>query len=160
MQAPLFESDRSGREPVVRVALPVPIHSVFDYRLPEAIAENARPGQRALVPFAGRRLTGVIVEVESADASGERGPTRRLAAIDRLVDAEPVVSTEMIELLRSAAHDLLCPIGLALNHALPPGSAPRIAHRLALTTRGDSLGDSAAGAGARSGCSETNQPLR
>jgi len=138
--APLFESgtplsgpDARGRDAIVRIALPVPIDSLFDYRVPEALAEHAGPGQRALVPFAGRRLTGLIVE--TLDAAGSDAE-RRLAAIDRVVDASPVVSPDMISLLREAARDLLCPVGLALNHALPPGTAPRVAHRLALTERG------------------------
>ncbi len=149
MQATLFsESDGETRDRiVVRIALPVPIDSVFDYIVPEAMAENARPGHRALVPFSGRRLTGVIVErlegVPRRTADGEA--TRKLARIDRVVDEEPVVSLAMIGLLREAAHDLLCPIGLALNHALPPGSSPRVAHRLKLTERGARvLTDSAA----------------
>ncbi len=137
MQAPLFQDETHdeaiGPRVLVRIALPVPIDSLFDYVVPEAMVENARPGHRALVPFAGRRLTGVIVErLEAAPA----GDARRLARVERLVDDEPVVSPAMIELLLRAAHDRLCPVGLALNHALPPGSAPRIAHRLGLTERG------------------------
>ncbi len=135
MQAPLFEDaarpPRSGI--VVRIALPVPIDSLFDYAVPKEMAEHARPGHRALVPFSGRRLTGVIVE-RAADT--RRKGDRELARIDRLIDSEPVVSEAMIGLLRQAARDLLCPVGLALGHALPPGSSPRMAHQLEITERG------------------------
>jgi primosomal protein N' (replication factor Y) len=130
MQSPLFDRPRGGNKTkIVRIALPVPIDSLFDYRVPDALTEHAQPGHRALVPFSGRKLTGLIVEV--APAVG-----RSLAEIDRIVDAEPVVSPELIRVLSQSAHDLLCPIGLALNHALPPGTSPRIAHRLALSERG------------------------
>lgn len=130
MQSPLFGRPHGSSEAtVVRIALPVPIDSLFDYQVPEELAEHARPGHRALVAFSGRRLTGLIVEVGGTHE-------RSLASIDRVIDAEPVVSPDMIELLSRAAHDLLCPIGFALNHALPPGASPRVAHRLALTERG------------------------
>ncbi|MCP4498063.1 MAG: hypothetical protein GY825_14970, partial [Phycisphaeraceae bacterium] len=46
----------------VRVALPVPIDSLFSYRVPDSEVAEIRPGQRVLVPFSGRRLTGVVVE--------------------------------------------------------------------------------------------------
>ena len=63
MQAPLFgAAPRASVLAVVRVALPVPIDSLFDYDVPRECAESARPGHRALVPFSGRRLTGVIVQ--------------------------------------------------------------------------------------------------
>jgi primosomal protein N' (replication factor Y) len=143
MQAPLFEDaarpDRRGI--VVQIALPVPIDSLFSYTVPDEMAEHAQPGHRALVPFSGRRLTGLIVErdPDGSEATQHEQPQtggRRLSRIDRILDREPVVSPAMIGLLREAAHDLLCPIGLALNHALPPGSSPRVAHQLELTERG------------------------
>ncbi len=135
MQAPLFEDAARPLQSgiVVRIALPVPIDSLFDYAVPKEMAEHARPGHRALVPFSGRRLTGVIVE-RAADT--RRKGDRELARIDRLIDSEPVVSEAMIGLLRQAARDLLCPVGLALGHALPPGSSPRMAHQLEITERG------------------------
>jgi len=57
---------------VVRVALPVPIDSLFDYAVPEALEAAALPGCRALVPFSGRRLTGVIIaRLEGAELAPE-----------------------------------------------------------------------------------------
>jgi primosomal protein N' (replication factor Y) len=52
------------------------------------------------------------------------------------VDPEPLLSLEMIELLREAARDLLCPLGIALATALPAGSAPRITAGYAITQHG------------------------
>ena len=61
MTDPLFASAR-GR--VLRVALPVPIDSCFDYEPPTDAAGDDGPwvGRRVVVPFSGRRLTGVVVE--------------------------------------------------------------------------------------------------
>ncbi|MEE2674127.1 MAG: primosomal protein N' [Myxococcota bacterium] len=130
MQSPLFDPPQEGSAAkVVRIALPIPVDSLFDYQVPDSLAEHAQPGHRALVRFSGRRKTGLIVEVGQGDG-------RALAKLERIVDPEPVVSPVMIQLLSRAARDTLCPVGIALNLALPPGSSPRTAHQLALSEVG------------------------
>lgn len=49
------------RQRLVRVALPVPLYRVFDYRLDEAQA--AAPGAQVQVPFGRRQLWGVVLEL-------------------------------------------------------------------------------------------------
>ncbi len=121
---------------VVRVALPVPIDSLFDYAVPQALDLEAVAGCRVLVPFSGRRLTGVIVaRLEGAEL--EESTARKLSEVERVLDPAPVLSAQWIGILSEAATDVLCPIGLALSAALPPGSAPRIQSRSALTPRGN-----------------------
>ena len=120
--------------PVVEIALPVPIDSLFSYAVPAALAEVAQPGCRALVPFGPRRIAGLIVaRSESGAALAREGGLRE---IERVLDAAPVVSPGMIRLLIEAAHDVYCPVGLALACATPSGSAPRAVPGLALTRRG------------------------
>jgi primosomal protein N' (replication factor Y) len=117
--------------PIVEIALPVPVDSLFSYAVPAALAARAQPGCRALVPFGPRRLAGLIV------SRGEnRSAPRELRAIERVLDAEPVVSPGMIRLLVEAAYDVYCPVGLALACATPSGSTPHSAPGLALTQRG------------------------
>ena len=53
-----------------------------------------------------------------------------------MIDPEPVLSTEMLDVLREAARHTLCPIGLALAAALPSGSAPRMISGFSITPRG------------------------
>ncbi len=128
----------------VRVALPVPVDSLFSYRVPAAMAEDARPGHRVLVPFSGRHLTGVIVECpepgrehteseSDAPAEEETGP---LSEVTQVLDQTPVLSGAMLEVLIQSAQEALCPIGLAISTALPSGSAPRSVRQWALTPRG------------------------
>lgn len=128
MAEPLF-APKDAR--VARVALPVPIDQLFDYRVPDELAARAVPGCRALVRFRERQLTGVIVE----RGRGSRFP-ERLVSLERVVDSDPVLSASMLSILREAATEFLCPIGVALAAALPPGSAPRWVQELALTARG------------------------
>ena len=58
---------------VVRVALPVPVDTLFSYAVPPALAAGARPGVRVLVPFGARRMAGLVV------ASGAGEDARQLA---------------------------------------------------------------------------------
>ncbi|MBW2384782.1 MAG: primosomal protein N' [Deltaproteobacteria bacterium] len=125
---------------MVRVALPVPIDSLFSYAVPESLVDRALPGCRVLVPFSGRKLTGLIVEPALADALEEHtGPADATAPPLRalqVLDHEPVMSPSMMALLCEAAEEVLCPVGLALVAALPAGSAPRVVNHFEITPRG------------------------
>jgi len=135
MTDPLFARPPSG---VVRVALPVPIESLFDYSLPAELEGEAAPGCRVLVPFSGRKLTGVVVERLTdprQDTLSEPGATA-LANVEQLLDPEPVISPTLMQILIEAADEVLCPVGLALASALPAGSAPRVARDFELLPRG------------------------
>jgi primosomal protein N' (replication factor Y) len=128
MTQPLFAP---AADRVVRVALPVPADDLFDYAVPTRIASRARPGCRVQVPFGRRTLTGVIVERSEPGRFGGR-----LRSVAKVVDPEPVLSESMLTILREEAAAILCPVGLALAAALPPGSAPRLARGYGLTPRG------------------------
>lgn len=153
MSAPLFdglppiESDDAANSRIVRVALPVPIDRLFDYRIPAAHSGEVEPGTRVRVRFSGQELSGVVVarDLEAGqDRSDANDSTRELATIEAVIDEEPVVSESMIRILADAAREIYAPIGLALAHALPPGSTPRTARPYALT----SFGERALGQGA------------
>jgi len=134
--ASLFQEQGST---LLRVALPLPMDELFDYTLPSALSspgsEEERVGCRVVVPFGSRKLTGVVVEtIDRADA-GPAG-SFRLRAIAEILDPEPVLSRSMLEILRKAAAEVLCPIGIALAAALPAGSSPKTVSAFELTPRG------------------------
>jgi len=137
MTQPLF---RSAPSSIARVALPVPVDSLFDYAVPPELSSAAVPGCRVLVPFSGRSLTGVIVARSDATRREEHtddfAGSTSLARIERVVDPEPVLSLDLLQLLRDAAEEVLCPVGLALTAALPAGSAPRVVSEIELLPRG------------------------
>jgi primosomal protein N' (replication factor Y) len=116
----------------VEVALPVPVDSLFSYGVPAALAAEAGPGRRALVPFGARRATGLIV----ARSEGPAPDGAPLRALERVLDPAPVVSPALIQVLIEAAGEAYCPVGLALACATPTGSAPRASAGFALTPRG------------------------
>ncbi len=120
-----------ARGDIARVALPLPSHDLFEYAVPTELDDGAQPGCRVRVRIRDRLLTGVIVE-RTAHPQFQG----RLLPIESLVDLEPALSESMLELLRSAADEVLCPLGIALATALPSGSAPRTAAGYAITSNG------------------------
>ena len=144
MALPLFPSSDShnGEEVrlsgasgarIVQVALPLPLAEPLDYLVPPAMAPDAEAGRRVLVPLEARRLTGVVVAVRDAPSEGT---PLGLRFVLRIVDREPVISAELLSVLRELAERLLCPLGIALAAALPPGGAPSSRSTLSLTARG------------------------
>ena len=116
---------------MVRVALPVPVDELFEYTIRAEDAAIIRPGCRVRVRFSGRALVGVVVEV-----SDTARYTGRLSEVEAGIDREPVLSEALLAVLRDAARDVLCPVGLALAAALPPGSAPGVTRGFGATPRG------------------------
>ncbi len=138
----LFDLD-SASQSVAQVALPVPVYSVFDYRIPKALARDVKIGQRVLVPFGARRLPGVIVALRStSERSG------RLKHIERIVDSEPALSETMLAILEEAAKQSLCPIGIAIAAALPTGSSLQPITVYTVSSRGQEALRSGAAQGA------------
>ena len=106
---------------------------VFTYRLREGSVE---PGRRVLVPLGRRTATGVVL----GPASSARGELRDVA---RVLDDEPLLPPDVLQLVRWAAAHYLAPLGLAVRAALPPGIDLREELSGALTAAGETLLDGA-----------------
>ena len=147
MSAPLFDGlppvgpNNAVNDRLVRVALPVPIDRLFDYRVPEAHPGDVSVGMRVRVLFSGQPLIGLVVPrdwtTEADDLEPEPEQARELSVIESVIDEEPAVSEAMMGMLALAAREIFTPIGLAVAHALPPGSTPRLARPWGLTPRGE-----------------------
>lgn len=112
------------------VALPVPLDRLFTYRVPVEFASRASAGARVWVPFGGRRLTGVALAVHS------NRPEHETRDVLKLLDEEPVLDPELIDLARWIAQYYCAPIGEVLKGMLPLGGELRKETRYALTTLG------------------------
>ncbi|QAU24887.1 primosomal protein N' [Dyella sp. M7H15-1] len=98
---------------VLRVALPIPLPTLFDY-LPPAQGE-AVVGSRVLVPFGRGKSVGVVVET---DVSSDMGNTR-LKRVLRVLDDAPLLDAELMQTLAWAADYWLGTPGEAYANALP-----------------------------------------
>ncbi|MFP4390481.1 MAG: hypothetical protein ACLFPR_16250, partial [Desulfococcaceae bacterium] len=80
----------SPSAPLVEVAVALPAPGTYTYRAPEAMADWIAPGQRVLVPFGRRKVTGYVLGPGRAD-----GSFRVKSVLDVLDDA-PLFPPAMI----------------------------------------------------------------
>ena len=128
--------------PILRVAIPTPLHRSFDY-LPPSDTSHAtlQAGQRVRVPFGRRTVIGVLLEVVT-HSDIEQSKLKRAQAI---LDVEPVIGTDILTMVTWASRYYQCPVGEAFATALPvllrQGQSPEAADltRWRLTDAGRAL---------------------
>jgi primosomal protein N' (replication factor Y) len=99
------------------VAIPRPVRRLFTYDVPPDLLPRCRRGARVVVPFGRRRLTGFVVEVRPAASAEE--PPFPLKPIERVLDSDPVVDEELLELTRWASDYYAVSWGEMIRAALP-----------------------------------------
>mgnify|MGYP000253328027 CR=1 FL=1 len=127
---------------VLRLAIPSPLRRLFDYLPPQTASDadiaNLQPGQRVLVPFGPRRVTGYLVAVSEASEL----PLASLRHALAILDPEPLISRSLIQLCDWAARYYHHPPGEVFSAAFPRFLREGKEHRPAgipgwrLTTRG------------------------
>jgi len=101
--------------PVLRVALDLPLHRLFDYVVP--VASTADIGLRVLVPFGRGEKIGLIVEVaESSD-----WPLEQLKPAGEILRDLPPLPADFFKLCAFASTYYQAPYGEVLLQALPVG---------------------------------------
>jgi primosomal protein N' (replication factor Y) len=108
-------------DPVARVAADISLPHLdrpFDYLVTEAQSEAARPGVRVRVRFAGQLVDGVILARLAASEHGGR-----LAYVERVLGAEPVLSAEIAALGREVADRWAGSFADVVRLAVPPRHA-------------------------------------
>ncbi len=98
---------------VVRVALDVPLRTLFDYQAPADGPVCA--GQRVLVPFGRGRKVGMVLEVEAQPQVA----LERIKPLAHVFRDEPALDRDVIELLRFSADYYHYPVGQVVMGALP-----------------------------------------
>lgn len=107
--------------PVARVAVDISLAHLdrpFDYLIPDRLDEQAVPGCRVRVRFAGQLVDGYLLS--RAEASEHQG---RLAFLDRVISAEPVLTPEIAGLARAVADRYAGTLADVLRLAIPPRHA-------------------------------------
>ena len=98
---------------IVRVALDVPLPTLFDYTVVDDHAVAI--GQRVTVPFGRRQLVGVVMEC----AATTDLPAERIRPVKNLLFDSAPLSAELLELLRFCSDYYRYPIGQTVMSALP-----------------------------------------
>ncbi len=99
---------------ILRVALDVPVPTLFDYRSEDAT--RADIGYRVLVPFGKKRLVGVIWDV----ATKSKVPDSRLRPIEKILRDVTPFPREWLALVEFCSGYYHGPLGEVVAAALPP----------------------------------------
>ncbi len=109
------EKSTQSVTPIVRVALPVPVHQLFDYLCPFAVTI----GCRVLVPFGrgNQQRVGLVVETNCQT----QVLTQPLKSVLQVLDpvTQPLLPVDILHLLHWCHHYYLHPLGDILLSALP-----------------------------------------
>ena len=100
---------------IVQIAVPVPLYGVFDYLIPTTEHPPLQKGCRVSVPFGRKQIVGMVISVNAESIL----PVSKLRSVTEIIDAEPVLTEEVIKLLEWAAAYYHYPLGEVLFGALP-----------------------------------------
>ncbi len=105
-----------GKTQIAQIAVNVSrVNGIFDYRIPEELAEKVRIGSLVIVPFGKQKVQGVIVRfIGESDFS-------ELRSILELLDPDPVITPEQIALAQWLAEQTLAPFSNCIDLMLPSG---------------------------------------
>lgn len=98
---------------IIRVALDMPLSTLFDYVLADDI--TVVPGQRVIVPFGRKQLVGVVMEC----AADSELALERIKEVVRVLDEIPPLPEELLGLLRFCSDYYHYPLGATILSALP-----------------------------------------
>lgn len=99
---------------VVKVALPVPVRSLFDYSVPAAM-QIPQPGCRVRVSFGSRMMTGLVIDVCDSSTLD----IKKLKTVEDIHDSEALLNIRHLGFLSWVAEYYLHPLGEVFFCALP-----------------------------------------
>jgi primosomal protein N' (replication factor Y) (superfamily II helicase) len=118
------------------VAVPLRLSQTFTYRLPLALREETQIGARLLVPFGRKLLTAYVVALHQELEAGVELEESEIKEAEALLDAEPLISPDVLELTRWLADYYAAPWGEVLKAALPAGLNSTVEQILTATAEG------------------------
>ena len=102
----------------VRIDSPLPhLDRVFDYAIPEAIADDVTTGVRVRVRFSGRLINGVVVGRAAVSEAANVRP------LERVLSREPVLTPQTATLVTAVAERFAGTFSDVFRSAVPPRHA-------------------------------------
>ncbi len=123
-------SDNGPPPRYAEIAVPVPLPETLIYSVPEPFAGVA-PGSRVKVQVGKRQVVGIVMALRP-----DAPENLRIKAIVEVLDVEPVLTDQHLDLARFVAGYYLAPIGEAARAMIPSDLPPWGNRRLSLTNAG------------------------
>jgi primosomal protein N' (replication factor Y) len=96
---------------ILRVAIPRPFHQLLDYQISGEVLPV--PGCRVRVPLGGSSAVGIVI------SQREASDIENLKSVDKVIDSEPLLPGDTLELLQWASRYYHHPIGEVCQNAIP-----------------------------------------
>ncbi|MBD0326521.1 MAG: primosomal protein N', partial [Pyrinomonadaceae bacterium] len=128
--------EASSAPQYAEVAIPLRVMQTFTYRLPLMLQSEAQLGSRLLVPFGRKRITGYIVALLDALDPATNLQPDEIKEAEELLDTEPLLTPEILEITRWVADYYAAPWGEVLKAALPAGLNATVEQVLSITPEG------------------------
>jgi len=119
-----------------QVAIPVHLTKLFTYRLPPSMQRAARVGSRVMVQLGTKPLTGYIVALLPRLRSGTSLIESEIKDVQELLDVDPSLTPEVLELTRWVSDYYVAPWGEVLRAALPAGINATVEQTVSITPAG------------------------
>src|SRR5213083_1940413 len=119
-----------------QVAVPVHLTRTFTYRLPAAMQRAARVGSRVMIQFGAKPTTGYIVALSSRLREGTSLIESEIKDVQELLDVEPPLTPEVLEITRWVADYYAAPWGEVMRAALPAGINATVEQTVSITKEG------------------------
>ncbi|MCS7221871.1 MAG: primosomal protein N' [Anaerolineae bacterium] len=94
--------------------------SIFTYAVPESLCARLQPGHLVWIPFANRRLQGVVIGFT------DQPPPAPVRPIEALARPHPVVTSHQLALARWLSQYYLAPLMQCIRLMFPSGVAQRV----------------------------------
>ncbi len=119
-----------------QVAVPVHLTKTFTYRLPISMRHVAQVGSRVMVQLGRKPTTGYIVALLPRLRSGTSLIESEIKDVQELLDVDPPLTPEVLEITRWVAEYYAAPWGEVLRAALPAGINVAIEQTVSITNQG------------------------
>jgi primosomal protein N' (replication factor Y) (superfamily II helicase) len=131
------QSSRNETAPqYAQVAVAVHLTKTYTYRLTPAMQRAARLGSRVMVHLGRKPTTGYIVALLPHLRAGTSLIESEIKDIQELLDVDPPLTPEVLEITRWVADYYAAPWGEVMRAALPAGINASVEQTVSITPRG------------------------
>ena len=116
--------------------MPLRVAQTFTYRLPFGLQNEVQIGARVRVAFGRQSVTGYVVALHETLDPALGLDESALKDVEELLDAAPLLSTEVLQLTRWIADYYAAPWGEVLKASLPAGLNATVEQTLHIAEEG------------------------
>ena len=122
LSPPAWELDSQNDWVAARIVFSSPPFGPYDYRVPDWALPKLQPGMRVRVPLGAgnRRMTGYCIELVRGGGQ-ERIDPGKLKELLELIDEQPLLTAELLDLARWISKYYVAYLGPTLDAVVPAG---------------------------------------